>query len=59
VLSFAKPEKGRVIVFGADGAVTYDSAMDSGEVFAAAGSFVELAGDAGDSFTVMAAVISD
>ncbi len=54
VLSFAKPAQGRVIVFDADGTVTYDSTMDKGEAFAAAGGFVELAGDAGDSFTVTA-----
>jgi CubicO group peptidase (beta-lactamase class C family) len=54
VLSFAKPGKGRVLVYAA-GAVVYDSVTDSGEVFAPAGSFVMAVGEAGDSFTVTAA----
>jgi hypothetical protein len=57
VLSFEKPAKGRVIVFDAEGTVLYDSAVDSGEVFAAAGGFVTIAGNAGDSFTVTAKAV--
>jgi CubicO group peptidase (beta-lactamase class C family) len=54
VLSFAKPGKGRVLVYN-DGAELYDSVTDSGEVFAPAGSFVMAVGEAGDAFTVTAA----
>jgi CubicO group peptidase (beta-lactamase class C family) len=54
VLSFAKPAQGRVLVYDAAGALLYDSAMDSGEVFVAAGGFVAMTGNAGDAFTVMA-----
>lgn len=58
-LSFAKPAHGRVIVFAPDNAVLYDSAVDQGEVFAPAGSFVELAGHVGDSFQITATVIAE
>ncbi len=54
VLSFAKPQGGRIIVFSADDAVIYDSALDTGDVFAAKGSYIESAGSAGDVFTVRA-----
>lgn len=54
VLSFAKPQRGRIIVFTPDDAVTYDSALDRGDAFAAKGSHVEFAGFAGDLFTVRA-----
>ncbi|MDT8903625.1 serine hydrolase domain-containing protein [Anaeroselena agilis] len=54
VLSFAKPAKGRVMVYDAEGKLLYDSVMDSGEVFVGAGGFVALTGNAGDAFTVMA-----
>ncbi|OPY88979.1 MAG: Penicillin-binding protein 4* [Syntrophaceae bacterium PtaU1.Bin231] len=54
VLSFAKPQRGRIIVFSADDTVTYDSALDTGDVFAAGGSYIEAAGRANDVFTVKA-----
>ncbi|MDR7868280.1 MAG: serine hydrolase domain-containing protein [Sporomusaceae bacterium] len=54
VLSFAKPAQGRVLVYDAAGALLYDSVLDSGEVFVAAGGFVAMTGNAGDAFTVMA-----
>lgn len=54
VLGFEKPAKGRVLVFTGDGAPIYDSAVDSGEVYAAKGSLVELLGYAGDTFKVSA-----
>ena len=53
VLSFAKPVQGRVLVYDAAGALLYDSAMDSGEVFVAAGGYVAMTGNAGDAFTVI------
>ena len=54
VLSFIKPEQGRIIVFSSDDAVTYDSVLDAGDVYAAKGSYVEIAGFANDAFTVKA-----
>ena len=54
ILSFQMPQKGRIILFDPAGSAVYDSAVDSGPVFAPAGSFVESAGNAGDSFTVQA-----
>ncbi len=54
VLGFAIPAQGRVLVYDAEGELSYDSVMDSGEVFVGAGGFVALTGNAGDAFTVMA-----
>ena len=54
VLGFAIPAQGRVLVYDAEGELSYDSVMDSGEVFVGAGGFVALTGNAGDVFTVMA-----
>lgn len=54
VLSFTKPEGGRMIIFSPDGSAIFDSAIDSGEVYVAKGSYVEIAGLAGDIFTVTA-----
>ncbi len=54
VLSFAKPAQGRVLVYNAAGALLFDSALDSGEVFVGAGGFVAMTGNAGDAFTVIA-----
>jgi CubicO group peptidase (beta-lactamase class C family) len=54
VLGFNKPAKDRVIVFGPDTTPIYDSVIDSGQVFAPAGSFVELAGASGDTLKVTA-----
>lgn len=54
VLSFDIPAKGRVIVFDASGSVLYDNVLDSGSVYAPAGSFVELAAAPGSAFKVKA-----
>jgi hypothetical protein len=51
VLSFDKPEKGRLAVLHED-EVLYDSISDTGEIFAPEGSFVFCAGRAGDVFTI-------
>lgn len=53
VLSFESPAKGRVVVIDSDSIVLYDSAVDSGQVFAPTGSFVAVAGNAGDSFKII------
>jgi len=54
VLGFTKPAKGRILVFDPEGTCIYDSVTDSGDVFVAAGSFVAVAGDPADTFTVQA-----
>jgi hypothetical protein len=54
VVSFLKPEQGRIIVFSSDDAATYDSALDTGDAYVAQGSYIECAGFAGDVFTVKA-----
>ena len=54
VLSFLYPSSGRVIVFSPEDTVLFDSLVDLGEVFAPAGSLVELAGRAGDRFSIAA-----
>ncbi len=54
VLSFEKPENGRIIVSTPD-AVLFDSVVDSGETYAPAGSYVFCAGSAGDIFKIKAA----
>jgi CubicO group peptidase (beta-lactamase class C family) len=54
VLSFEKPEKGRVIVFAAGGGPFWDSATASGEIYVPKGSFIELLGSAGATFNVTA-----
>ncbi|MHB9098451.1 MAG: serine hydrolase domain-containing protein [Syntrophales bacterium] len=54
VVSFVRPERGRIIVFSSDDTATYDSALDTGDSYAAQGSYIECAGFAGDVFTVKA-----
>ncbi|MCX5806421.1 MAG: serine hydrolase [Proteobacteria bacterium] len=54
VLSFTKPEQGRIIIFSPDDTTTYDSALDTGDAYAARGSYIEFAGFANDVFTVKA-----
>lgn len=54
VLSFIKPEQGRIIIFSSDDTATYDSAVDTGDVYAAKGSYIESAGFANDVFTIKA-----
>jgi len=52
VLSFTKPEQGRIIIFSSDDTATYDSALDTGDAYVAKGSYIEFAGFANDIFTV-------
>jgi CubicO group peptidase (beta-lactamase class C family) len=54
VLSFTKPQRGRIIIFSSDDKVIYDSALDTGDAYAAKGSYIEFAGLANDVFTVRA-----
>ncbi|MHB8139199.1 MAG: serine hydrolase domain-containing protein [Smithellaceae bacterium] len=54
VLSFTKPERGRIIIFSPSDTATYDSAINTGDAYAAKGSFVEAAGFAHDVFIVTA-----
>jgi CubicO group peptidase (beta-lactamase class C family) len=50
IVNFTKPDQGRIIVFLPDSTVTYDSAIDTGEVHVTNGCFIEFAGYAGDEF---------
>ena len=52
VLSFEKPSNGRIIVFSPTGASMYDSEVNYGDVFAPAGSWIELLGNQSDVFQV-------
>lgn len=52
VLDVQKPAKDRLIVFSPDGSPTYDSVIDSGDVFVPQGSLIELAGQPGNVFKV-------
>jgi len=54
VLSFTKPKQGRIIIFSSDDTTTYDSALDTGDAYAAKGNYIEFAGFANDVFTVKA-----
>jgi len=54
IVSFTKPKQGRIIIFSSDDETTYDSAIDTGEAFAAKGSYIESAGFANDVFTIKA-----
>lgn len=56
VLSFDKPEKGRIMVVaeGDKKLALFDSAVDEGEVYAPEGSYVVCIGQPGDLFTVSA-----
>jgi CubicO group peptidase (beta-lactamase class C family) len=54
VLSFTKPERGRIIIFSSDDIATYDSALDTVDAYAAKGNYIEFAGSANDVFTVKA-----
>ena len=54
VLNFTKPDRGRIIVFSSDDVATYDSALDTGDAYAAPGSYIEFAGFADDLFTAQA-----
>jgi hypothetical protein len=52
ILNIQKPNNGRFVVFSTAESPTYDSAIDTGEVFVARGSLVELVGEPGDMFKV-------
>jgi len=54
VVSFTKPERGRVIIISSDDVATYDSALDTGDAYAARGSYIECAGVADDVFIIKA-----
>ena len=55
VLSFVKPEDGRVIVLSGTGdfPLLFDSITDEGEIYVPEGSFLFFAGDSGDIFEVV------
>ena len=54
ILSFEKPEKGRIMVLAeeAEGLALFDSITDEGEVYAPEGSYVVCIGRPGEMFTV-------
>lgn len=52
IVSFIKPDQGRVIVLDKASLSLYDSIEGCGEVFVPAGSFMVAAGEPGDVFTV-------
>ena len=58
VITVRKPSDVRIIVFPPDGtdgfSISYDSEIDSGLAFVPAGSLVQLAGNPGETFTVVA-----
>ncbi len=54
VVSLTKPKQGRIIIFSSDDTAIYDSAVDTGDAYAAKGSYIEFAGFANDVFTVKA-----
>ncbi|GAB6268916.1 MAG: hypothetical protein PHV90_07890 [Smithella sp.] len=54
ILSFTKPLRGRIIIFSSEDTATYDSAIDTGDAFAAKGSYIESAGFVNDVFTIKA-----
>lgn len=54
ILNFTKPANGRILVFDPTGNLIFDSVVDSGDIFVATGSFVAVAGEASDTFTVQA-----
>ncbi len=53
LLSFGRPEGGRIVVLTPQEGL-YDSVLDSGEMYAPAGSYVFCAGKAGDQFKINA-----
>lgn len=53
ILSFATPKRGRIVVFSS-GDMIHDSVLDTGDVYAPKGSYIELAGVANDVLTVKA-----
>jgi len=56
VLSFSRPTQCRVLLFAPDETILYDSIVDNGEVYAPAGSLIELVGVAGDIIKVFSTI---
>lgn len=54
ILSYERPEKGRVIVFSADFQPIYDNSKDDGDAIVPAGGLIQVAGKKGDVFTLRA-----
>jgi len=54
ILSFTKPQRGRIIVFSSEDKVVYDSLLDRGDVYAEKGSYIESCGFADDVFRIKA-----
>lgn len=54
ILTFDVPAGGRVILFSPQGEPVWDNIVDTGDVFAEAGGFVEVAGVPGDRFRITA-----
>jgi CubicO group peptidase (beta-lactamase class C family) len=52
IVKFDKPPRDRAIVYGPSGTPTWDSIIDSGEVFVPAGSLVEVSGSPNDVIKV-------
>jgi hypothetical protein len=60
VVSFTKPKRGRIIIFSSGNTAIYDSAVNTGDAYAAKGCYIECAGFANDVFTVKAKpIVSD
>jgi CubicO group peptidase (beta-lactamase class C family) len=56
MVTFQKPEAGRVIVFTGNGESIYDTAVDTGGIYVEKGSFIELMGQPGDVFKINASL---
>ena len=54
VVSFTKPKRGRIIIFSSGNTAIYDSAINTGDAYAAKGSYIEFAGFANDVFAAKA-----
>jgi CubicO group peptidase (beta-lactamase class C family) len=54
VVTFQKPEAGRIIVFTGNGESIYDTAVDTGGIYIEKGSFIELMGKPEDVFKINA-----
>lgn len=56
IVTFQKPETGRMIVFAGNGVPIYDTAVDTGGVYIEKGSFIELMGQPEDVFKINAVI---
>jgi CubicO group peptidase (beta-lactamase class C family) len=52
VVTFQKPETGRIIIFTGNGESIYDTAVDTGGIYIERGSFIELMGQPEDVFKI-------